>query len=449
MRSGVMRGLVAVVLLAAAFLWGFLSSERGWPPHDAVTALYDKAREVKRSMTAGDSGKPQGRWRRVAPVEGAEGPLTDEQQEHVDQLSTLGYASGVKQAEGEGGVSVFDPDRACDGLNLVVSGHAPEAFLMDMQGRVLHRWGHDFRAAFPDADLPANLETIQFWRRARLLDDGRLLAIFEGNGLIEVDPDSNLLWAFPGGAHHDLDLDAHGRIWVLTREVKFLPRVNRENPVLEDFVTVLAPDGTMERKISVLEAFERSPYAPLLDACPPAGDLFHTNSVEILDGSQADRLPAFRRGNLLISLHTINVVAVLDPDDETIVWALAGMWRKQHDPTLLADGNVLVFDNQGLGKYSRVLEVDPLTQEMVWSFDGNAGNGFSTELCGASQRLPDGNTLITESESGRAFEVTPDRTVVWRYDSPYRAGKHGELVATLLDVVRLAPVPPLEWLRGE
>ncbi len=45
--------------------------------------------------------------------------------------------------------ALFDTEKAWQGLNLVVSAHAPEATLMDMAGSVLHRWERDFWSAFP------------------------------------------------------------------------------------------------------------------------------------------------------------------------------------------------------------------------------------------------------------------------------------------------------------
>ena len=95
------------------------------------------------------------------------------------------------------------------------------------------------------------------------------------------------------------------------------------------------------------------------------------------------------------------------------------------------------------------LEFDPLTQEPVWAYEGSEDNGFYTELCGSSQRLPNGNTLITESEAGRAFEVTADLGIVWEYVSPFRAGPEDEYVATLLEVVRLPEDTPTDWIPVE
>jgi hypothetical protein len=58
---------------------------------------------------------------------------------------------------------------------------------------------------------------------------------------------------------------------------------------------------------------------------------------------------------------------------------------------------------------------------------------------GSSQRLSNGNTLIIESNDGRAFEVTAEGEVVWEFYNPARAGDDRQLIATLCDTVRLAP----------
>ena len=45
--------------------------------------------------------------------------------------------------------------------------------------------------------------------------------------------------------------------------------------------------------------------------------------------------------------------------------------------------------------------------------------------------------------------MTPDKRIVWEYMSPHRAGDNDELIATLLDMVRLPPTFTPEWLTGE
>jgi hypothetical protein len=117
---------------------------------------------------------------------------------------------------------------------------------------------------------------------------------------------------------------------------------------------------------------------------------------------------------------------------------------------LPGEGNVLVFDNGGAGGFgdpnpgaldgtwnalrdcSRVLEINPVTLELVWEFtaltqgypcEGEDMSRFYSRYKSAAQRLPNGNTLITESHCGRIFEVTSECEVVWEYISPHNLSK--------------------------
>ncbi len=112
----------------------------------------------------------------------------------------------------------------------------------------------------------------------------------------------------------------------------------------------------------------------------------------------------------------------------------------------MENGHLLLFNNGGPRKASSVLELDPATGEMVWEYHGSAQAPFYSETCGTAERLPNGDTLITESDSGRAFEVTPRGEIVWEFWNPERAGPEGEFIATLFEVVHL-PLKPLEWLK--
>ena len=49
---------------------------------------------------------------------------------------------------------------------------------------------------------------------------------------------------------------------------------------------------------------------------------------------------------------------------------------------------------------------------------------------------------------GRAFEVTPDKRIVWEYFNPHRAGPNQEFIATLFHLVRLPPDFPVDWARN-
>jgi outer membrane protein assembly factor BamB len=339
-----------------------------------------------------------------------------------------------------------DPRAAWSGLNLYVSGHAAEAVLMDMRGNTLHRWRYPLRRLWPDLARDPEMAKLEYWRRAYLYPNGDLLAIYEGQGLVKLDASSRVLWSYRGGVHHDLFVAADGTIYVLEREGKIVPWINPKEGVLEDFVTMLDPAGRPRRRISILNAFARSPWASLLKTMAlRKGDVLHTNTLELLDGRFAGIDPAFRAGNLLISSFALSTVAVLDPEREAIVWAKTGLWKRQHQPTFLDDGHLLVFDNQGAGRdRSRVQELDLRTGQVVWQYGGTPGVDLSSRTLGSCQRLPNGDTLITESEAGRALEVTRDGRVVWEFNNPHRAGERGELVATLFEMVRLPPDFPFQ-----
>ncbi len=150
---------------------------------------------------------------------------------------------------------------------------------------------------------------------------------------------------------------------------------------------------------------------------------------------------------LLVAMVLLSTIAVLDMELQEIVWVSSDMWLEQHDPKVLENGNILVFDNKGDDGKSKVVEFDPVTRETEWSYRGNASSMFFTKMCGAAHRLPNGNTVITESDYGRAFEVTPAGETVWEFLNSHRAGKHGNLIATLFDVVRLPPDFPVDWLE--
>lgn len=438
------RAVAAVVLVVAVFCiglgaGGLIVKTRAFP-YPQVSALLRQIRGGRQT-----TAETTGHWRPVrGELAGAE--LTEDQLREVERLMALGYVGGSVAAGPAAGVTTYDEDLAFAGLSFVVSGHAPEALLIDMAGRVLHTWRHDFADAWPGRVLPEGEVNHEFWRRATLLPNGDVLAIFEGLGLIKVDSGSNLLWRYDGFCHHDLFVEEDGTILVLEREPRFVPDIDPESAVLEDFISVLTPEGKLVSRVSILDALARSDYGALLARIEQPGDILHTNTLEVLDGTLEETSSAFARGHALVSILMLDAVAVIDLSEERVTWALTGLWHQQHQPTVLPDGRMLVLDNEAGPGVSRVLELDPLTQEIFWTYEGGVDGPFYTSTCGSNQRLPNGNTLITESDAGRAFEVLRDGTIVWEFVNPYRAGDEGELIATLFEVVRLDPDFPTDWL---
>ena len=86
-----------------------------------------------------------------------------------------------------------------------------------------------------------------------------------------------------------------------------------------------------------------------------------------------------------------------------------GLWRQQHAADFLDNGRLLLYDNLGVARASRVLEYDPTTHAVPWSF---MCENLNRER-GMAERLPNGNTLVVDGQRLRILEVTPDKEVVW------------------------------------
>jgi hypothetical protein len=430
----------------AALLLGWLCAAGCWGPSSAPEAALEAA--------ADGEGGPDlpGKWSKLRPR--AREELDAGQRAEIAALEALGYADGTVPARTERVVTVHDRARAVQGLNLYASGHAAEATLTDMDGAVLHTWKTTWAQAFPSSKLPSGAPGTNHWRRVKLLPEGGLLGIFEGRGLVRLARDGGLVWALSNHAHHDLARVGADQLWVLTREADVLPAYDARRPVLQDFVETRTLDGALVGRFSLLEAMLDSPFADQVPAPGGArdGDLFHTNSIEVLDGSLAAAHPAFAAGNLLVSMRNLDRIGVVDARTHRFVWvgnaSGADRFARQHDAHALAPDRVALFDNQGGGRGARAMIYALPGLTRVWSWEGAPDDPLRSATLGTVQALSGGNLLITESEGGRALEVTPSGDVVWEMYNPHRAGANGEFIAALFEVVRLAP-EEVPWLaRG-
>jgi hypothetical protein len=372
---------------------------------------------------------PAGRWHYQPNLD-----LGDRSSEELARILSLPYLDAKAVAPATSGVTIHSVEQVAPGVNLYVSGHGSEATLMDIDGEFLHRWEMTFEEAFPDKSTSPGTD---YFRRAQVFANGDLLAIYQGGGMIKLDVRSRLIWAFDLSFYNDFFVAADGRIWGVAKEAVGRPEIRQGSPVLEDSIVVLSPEGKLLDRFSLLDAFSQSPYAKLMHPLPDVADIFHTNTVEVMDGSMASLSPLYSAGRILVSLRQVDIVAFLDPETRRIDSAWRGPWVMQHQPTLLPSGRLLIFDNRGADDLTRVLEFDTDTEEISWEYRGQPDQPLSSPEGGSAQLLSNDNILITESERGRAIEITPAGEVVWEFVSPHRGGRHGELVATLWEIVRL------------
>jgi len=54
--------------------------------------------------------------------------------------------------------------------------------------------------------------------------------------------------------------------------------------------------------VSIRECLENSDYKTVLKKITGSGDILHTNTIEVLNGKLAHKSPAFKQGNVLISI---------------------------------------------------------------------------------------------------------------------------------------------------
>ena len=119
---------------------------------------------------------------------------------------------------------------------------------------------------------------------------------------------------------------------------------------------------------------------------------------------------------------------------------------RQHDthwipPGLPGAGNVLIFNNgneyAGLKRYYSSIDEIALpppfkdnayqrnTDDYAfapawpqWTYTAPNLTDFYVRVESGAQRLPNGNTLICDSDNGTVFQVTPNGTTVWKYINP-------------------------------
>ena len=68
----------------------------------------------------------------------------------IRQLESIGYLAGYYPRPNITGIAAYDSEQAYPGLNLYTSGHAAKAFLMTLDGAIVHEWSYDFRKVWPD-----------------------------------------------------------------------------------------------------------------------------------------------------------------------------------------------------------------------------------------------------------------------------------------------------------
>lgn len=378
----------------------------------------------------------------------------------IETLTALGYLGGYQEAPDFIGVTEYDSDKAFNGANLYVSGHSPTALLIDMRGKLLHKWEHPAPEDYNVKD------DRNFWRKVYLFPNGDLLAIFDPHGIIKLNAGSDLLWATPTSynLHHDLDVTEDGKVYALGKRTRVIPDIHPSLKFVEDLVYVLGADGQKLDSFSIIEAFRETPFEQKMfkrlrstavrayDGGKRALEDFHTNTLEIFDGSLVEISSLFARGNMIFCSPHHNNVWIIDGKRHKVIWNWFGPWNRIHEASIVPPGHLLLFHNGGYQNpdeaTSEVLEYKPFTQELVWKYRGDPSRPETAFFSGTSStalRLENGNTLFVVTESGRAVEVTREKDVVWEFYNPARAGRQLDLIAAIFQLERIPKEEASKW----
>jgi hypothetical protein len=362
---------------------------------------------------------------------------------------------GWTRSHGHGkGTTVHDQQLAYDGLTLYASfADGCAARLISMDGKVVHRWRLPFDKAWPNQEhvpTPVTEDRIHWWR-VRVFPNGDLIANYagigdtpNGYGLVKIDRYSNIIWQYADCAHHDFDIDAKGQVYALVHSISDVAvrgAPHLRTPLLKDEIAVLSPDGKEIHRVSIFDAFAQSDFCGYVDAMKSdrKGDHTHANAIDVVTEEFAARHKYCSAGDVMVSLRNPGLLAILNLEQKKVVWAGRGTWERQHDCDPLANGNIMLFDNRGkkgTGGQSRVLEWNPDSGAIEWSYTGSGEQKFETITRGSQQLLPNGNVLITESNNGRILEVTRDQRIAWEFRNPSRLDTDARMVAVIFNAER-------------
>ena len=395
------------------------------------------------------------------------------------------------------GTTIYQPDKTWNGYTLLDAADGDGVALIDMNGNILRRWpelagmgpyrmfpggyvmgGNVSRRPYQEsvALVEFDWEGEEVWRFDRIdmvaaptvdedeeVDDGSASTVWASRQHHDWQRTGNPIGYYspeltPQAMSGDTLILGHKNVTNLAVSDKRLEddhiyEVSWDGEVLWEW---LASDHIDEFGFSqdARNAIYRS--VPFNDARQSA-DWLHINSANYLGPNKwydaGDE--RFNPQHIMISSRTANIIAIIARDG-SIVWrmgpdytvtpemAAVGQIIGQHNPHLIplglpGAGNLLVFDNGGIGGYgnanpaapeginsmtrdsSRVLEINPVTFEVVWeySLSGTERFQFYSWYVSNAQRLPNGNTMINEGMNGRVFELTEDKELVWEFVSPF------------------------------
>jgi hypothetical protein len=397
-------------LVALSFVYGAAVGKWQWFPYSFLDQAVEQARTVKSQLEENSPGVFL--VDQVYEREGVRSPQPGKMQPGLTLISSL-----WKESDGWSAVKLFDE-----------------------KGRVVHSWQFDWEEAFPGGVSQRGGLGNGGVHGVYLLPKGDIVVNNEYVGMARVNACGQIRWTLEEGNHHSIHRAEDGSFWV--PGVSSEPRGRSERhpdgfPGLQgkkvwvDRILQISEEGKILNDINVLDILYKNDlerYIPkVLGGHRPTPekvtkDLTHLNDVETLGSSIANEYPLFEAGDLLVSLRSLSLVFVFDPDTGEVKWQSSEPFIYQHDPDFVGNGKIGVFDNNHdltnrgnmLGG-SRVVFLHPSSDSIEVQFPTSKSDPLYTRIQGKWQQLDNGNMLLAESTAGRVAEVDPSGRTVWEW----------------------------------
>jgi len=384
------------------------------------------------------------------------------------------------------GTLIYKPEKCWNGYNLIGPSWWGDAstYLVDMNGNIVKEWkgliGHSAKM-LPNGHIMGQYGSIKKAYAHQLDWDGNIVRSYKG---AYMSHDMNKE-SFPAGYYSPASKPTlmGGRVLLNAqfqgkKGVRIWPKVMKGAPTQGNFILELDWDGNILWEWNINDHFDELGFSPTAKEAIQESykqsyyyqkgyinyvDWAHINTMSWVGPNkwydQGDE--RFHPDNVLWASRETSIIAITSRKTGKIVWQIGPDYgsnpklRKMgpiigsHGGHIIPKGlrgagNLLVFDNGGQsvygtpvpgalhGKgiarrhYSRILEINPVTLEVVWEYTAQkakhgtkrTAHQFFSPYQSNVQRLPNGNTFITEASYGRLFELTPDFEIVWEFVDP-------------------------------
>jgi hypothetical protein len=318
------------------------------------------------------------------------------------------------------GLTAYDKSKTCPGFVLYSPLNGDTTILLDQKGNSVHTWKHNYRVNYgyllPNGNLFTTGKTHdETWDLLPGWNN------FKGGILQELDPNGDTVWEHKDPyQHHDGRRTNNGGAIYLSLEkllkdiasqvIGGLPGSDKDG-MWADKIVEIDMEGNI---VWTWSAYEHLDFES--DRLP--------HNFTRYEWSHGNTIVPIGEDKVMVSFRSISVVGIIDKQSGEFLWKIGSeILAQQHDPNILDNGNVLIFDNGIMKKdssrpSSRVIEIDPNSNEIVWEYKELPYYNFYSPHISGARRLPNGNTLITEGAFGRMFQVTMEGEVVWEYVNP-------------------------------